>query len=76
MGNSLLALGRPGEAHQYYRAAVERGLSWPVITYNQGNVLLLLGDRVAAKARFAEVVNAPDAPASLRDAARQMLAAL
>lgn len=76
IGNSLLALGRPEEAHQYYRAAVERGLSWPIVAYNQGNVLLLLGDRVAAKARFAEVVQAPDAPASLRDAARQILAAL
>jgi len=76
MGNSLLALGRPGDAHQYYRAAVQLGTGWPVIAYNQGNVLLLLGDRLAAKARFAEVVKAPDAPESLRNAARQILTGL
>jgi tetratricopeptide (TPR) repeat protein len=76
MGNGLLALGRPEDAHQYYRAAADRGLSWPVITYNQGNVLLLVGDRVGAKARFAEVVEAREAPASLRNAARQLLATL
>jgi protein O-GlcNAc transferase len=74
--NALLALGRSTEAHAYYRAAAERGLSWSVVTYNQGNVLLLVGDRAAAKARFAEVVEARDAPAPLRNAARQMLTAL
>lgn len=76
MANSLLAVGRPTEAQTYYRSAVERGVSWPVVAYNQGNVLLLAGDRASAKARFTEVVEAREAPASLRDAARQMLAKL
>jgi tetratricopeptide (TPR) repeat protein len=74
IGNGLLAQGRAAEAHQYYRGAVDRGLNWPLVSYNQGNVLLLVGDRVAARARFAEVVDAADAPTALRNAARQMLA--
>src|SRR5262249_33186357 len=75
-GNGLLALGRPTDAHQYYRAAVERGMTWTLVAYNEGNVLLLVGDRAAAKARFTEVVDAQGVPVSLRNAAQKILATL
>jgi Flp pilus assembly protein TadD len=56
LGNALLEAGRPGEATEEFRAAVEINPRHPEANNNLGNQLLELGDAAGAVAHFRRAI--------------------